>query len=308
MRPVVVLLLGAGCVAGDPVEYPVESPCGSTDATIRGTVRGVGALSAHLFDATGEEIAAVDADEDGAYEFVVAPGDYVVAGAAYDPKTGSGYVPPDTCWSDDAVLSLEACDDVVADLDAGSCDTADKPNLYLYPAKDTRTTVTLHHGPRQEVFASDPPYAGGWTGTAHPDGWFTPTGGEKAPFLFYEITLLPAQLRSLPLTDAVCIPGDGAVDAMADLLGEYGFTERERADFVDGWRDDLPLRPSYAVYPQRSVDQVVRVDIQPPLPLERLWLVVTDGAGCVPSSAKPAPMLRNGPHAVEWGVVLKGLR
>lgn len=306
MRVLVVALLAIGCQGEDPIETP---ECTTAETVIRGTISGVGLRTAYLYTADGSPLDEVVADDDGAYQFIVdGGGDYVVAAAAYDSLTSSSGGGFRSCYSEDVPVTVEACEEVVVDLDTVECSSADKPNLYLYPANDTQTTVTLHHDPRQVVFASDPPYASGWAGTAHPDGTFTPTGGDVAPFLFYEITLLPAQLRTLPLTNAVCVPGDGAVQAMADLLGEYGFTERERADFVDGWRDDLPVRASYAVYPQRSVEQVVRVDIQPPLPLERLWLVVTDGAGCVPSGAKIAPMARNGAHAVEWGVILSGLR
>ncbi len=295
MRFLVVALFTVGC-AGD---------CESEQGTISGKIVGSGDVTAYLHDDDGELVAEVDADEDGAYEFVVEHGKYIVSGSQYE--AGSGYVPP-PCYSEDVPVNLGRCDDIVVDLNASECIQADKPNLYLYPTADTETKVTLHHDSRQVVFESAPPYAGGWTGTAHPDGTFTPTGGDTAPFLFYEITVLPAQMCTLPLTGAVCVPGDGAVQAMADLLGEYGFNERERADFVDGWVDDLPVRASYAVYPQRSVESVVRVEIQPPLPLERLWLVVTDGAGCVPSGADVAPIPRNGAHAVEWGVVLRGLR
>jgi hypothetical protein len=197
---------------------------------------------------------------------------------------------------------------LTVDLGAIECSSADKPNLYLYPTANTLTTVVLKHDARQEVFASEPAYLDGWSGMAHPDGTFSVTPGERSPFLFYEISLLPAQVAAFQHTNAVCIDGPGAVNAMAALLGDCGFNAREQADFVDGWVDDMPVRDSYAVYPQRNVEGAVHVGIEPELPLERLWLVVQDGAGCTPSNAPIVPIARPAGHAVEWGVVLRGLR
>jgi hypothetical protein len=288
--PVLVVLLGCS--------EPEGEECGSTQGFLFGHVTGPGTLTVYLHDAeTGDLITSVQTDADGNYEFhTEEDGTYILSAA------GGG------CFSDDERVEVAACDEIETDLVVDDCTSVDKPNLYLYPATDTPMTVTLRHDVRQEVFASDPPYLGGWEGTAHPDGWFTPTGGERAPFLFYEMTVLPAQVAGMQREEAHCVGGDGAVLAMADLLGEYGFTAREQADFVDGWETDLPVRPSYAVYPQRRVADVVRVNLDPPLRLERLWLVVTDGAGCVPTARAPARFDRSGPHAVEWGVMLLGLR
>jgi hypothetical protein len=283
--------------------------CGSDLATISGIATGNGDISVRLYDAaTFELIASTTPDDGGQYTLTVEGGhDYILnATATVGQDTGGGGT---TCYSDDIAVSPAPCEAVTQDVDISiTCDTADKPNLYLYPLRDTPTVVHLTHDPRQEVFASEPPYAGAWEGTAHPDGTFTPLGGDRAPFLFYEITLLPGQAAGLQRRERFCIPGERAVKAMADLLGAYGFTARERADFSDAWRDDLPHAERYAVYPQRHVDAAVRVDIQPPLPLQRLWFVVEDGEGCVPNARAPQPLPRDGAHAIEWGVVLHGLR
>lgn len=307
-------LLLAAC-ASDPPD-----PCGSDD----GIVRGTASASALPVDETPEitvhawhpQLGAVSTSPNaaGQWELTLRGGTTwtVYAEVEVPPEVDTdddsdAYWGPTNCYSIDHEVAVARCGTQRLNLTLDECVTADKPNLYLYPARDTPSRVRLRHDRRQTVFASDPPYEGMWTGTAHPDGTFTPTGGARAPFLFYEITVLPGQLHGLQRTSAVCIDGDGAVEAMADLLGAYGFTDRERRDFIDGWRADLPVRPSYTVYPQRAVDHVVGVDLQPPLPLHRLWLLVEDGAGCVPSNTPPVPISRVGPHAVEWGVVLRGL-
>jgi hypothetical protein len=288
-----------------------EGNCGVEEGTVSGTVSGVtGLTQVALYAADGEVVALAVPDETGHFSVTAAPGDYVLAASSQQDISDTGGLGFQTCYSVDVSVTITKCEETTADLSLTDCETADKPNLYLYPSKDTPTTVRLVHDPRQVVFASEPTYEGAWTGVAHPDGTFTTAQGEIAPFLFYEITLLPAQGRTLQHSQSVCVGGANAVGQMADLLAAYGFTDREQADFVVGWETDLPWRASYRVYPQRSVDAVVRVDIQPALPLERVWLLVEDGAGCVPASALPVPtpLARSGAHAVEWGVVLRGLR
>lgn len=216
------------------------------------------------------------------------------------------------CTSETVDVPLEACEEVVLDLPLVDCDTADAPNLYLYPAVDTPTRVVLAGRPSQRVLVSDPPYRGSWKGIAHPDGTFT-VGGQRAPFLFYEATLNAGDARAMQRDQGYCLPAGGstadAAEAMAELMAAWGFDARERADFVEAWQATLPhSAEGYAVYPQEQVDFVVQVDISPALPLHRLWLLVEDGAGCV-EGREPVvqPFDRTVPHAVEWGVVLHDL-
>lgn len=288
--------------------------CGSTQGLLHGTVSNDhgGAVTVAAYDATSHAlITRTEAGEDGGWELHVEGGQTVIVNAVADAGGDeTGGVGGTTCYSEDVEVKVRACQEEQVDLIIGAdCISADKPNLYLYPEKDTPTSVVLHHDPRQVVFASAPPYGPrGWTGTAHPDGTFTPADGDTAPFLFYEITLLPAQVRRLQTQASWCLQGDGAVDALAAALTRWGFTDREAADFAAGWVDDLPYRPTYRVSPQRRVDPYVRVEITPSLPLERLWLLIENGRGCTPAAAPAmSPLRREGPHAAEWGVVLRGL-
>lgn len=301
-----------GLAVGGLAACKTDPPqCGTTQGSVSGSVSGMmETTTVRLYTKGGDAVDEVTPDASGHYELNAEPGDYILSASGSTPGD-SGSIGYESCYSEDVDVTITACEETAVDLSLINCETADKPNLYLYPVKDTPTTVRLQHDPRQVVFASEPDYDGAWRGVAHPDGTFTTAQGELAPFLFYEITLLPAQGRTLQHSQSVCVGGGEAVGQMADLLGAYGFTDREQADFVVGWQNDLPWRASYRVYPQRAVEAVVRVDIQPALPLERLWLLVEDGAGCTPLSALPPvaqPLMRTGAHAVEWGVVLRGLR
>lgn len=214
----------------------------------------------------------------------------------------------DECASIEHELLVEECTEYALDLDVIDCITADKPNLYLYPLDDTPTSVRLFTSPSQRVIASDPLYPRqGWQGIAHPDGSFS-VGARRAPFLFYEVSLAPWQEQRMQRQQGFCLPEEGAVEAMAELLGEYGFNAVEREDFIEGWEHDLPPgHEGYTVYPQLRVEPYTAVEIQPAMPLSRLWLLVEDGAGCTASPPVIRPFSREGAHAVEWGLIFDGV-
>ncbi|MFT7522109.1 MAG: hypothetical protein ACI9MC_004261 [Kiritimatiellia bacterium] len=285
MRNVLVLVtLLAGC-PGDPVE------CGSTQGFLSGDVT-VGAQVFARPTAGGDTVTGeVTSDT---YELNL-EGD----------TEWTVWAQLDDCFSRDITVSVDACEEYTEDLvvDINECETADKPNLYLYPTSDTPTSVVIEADPRQRIFESMPAYNDGWHGVAHPDGTFT-SDGERAPFLFYEITLLPKHRDLMQRDQGYCVAGEGAVQTMADILGQYGFNGRERRDFVDGWRDDLPIAASYTVYPQLHVDPMATLHIEPALPVHRLWLRVEDGAQCQATPPIVVPFDRSDAHGVEWGVVL----
>ncbi|MCB9765377.1 MAG: hypothetical protein H6739_36725 [Alphaproteobacteria bacterium] len=281
--------------------------CGSTQGFVFGTVfdpdgvTPVQGATVWADDGASTPIQTLT-DSDGKYELNLSGGVEWIIDASYQPDEFTD------CIAEDLVLTVEACEEYPHDFSFEECLTADKPNLYLYPAQDTPTAVRLELAPRQSVVASAPPYRGAWRGVAHPDGTFS-VGSERAPFLFYEVSLTPAQGKRLQREEGWCLPAEGAVDAMAEILGTYGFDARERDDFVDAWVHDLPSADGYAVYPQAEVAPYAGLHIQPALPVHRLWLLVADGAGCGPM---PEPVVvpfdREGAHGVEWGVVVEGLK
>ncbi len=296
----IATLLLLGCGDKEPRDSDSEAQCGSTQGFVYGQVIG---FDGEPTDATvgvytdGEDPWTAAATAEGGYEL------NLEGGAAY---TLTAY-DDQGCYTADLAVSVEACEELEQDLEFVDCDTVDKPNLYLYPERDTATTVTLELDPQAGIVASAPPYEDGWRGTAHTDGTWTPVtpGAHRAAFLFYEIGLLPWQRGELQDEVGFCVDD---LDGMLRLLRAYGFSEREIEDYKVAWEDDLPLSERYAVFPQREVDGIAAVDIRPALRLERLWLLVQPGETCPEQIAEVQPLDRSGPHAVEWGVALRGFQ
>lgn len=285
-----------------------EATCDDTWSIVQGQITGpytddpTPNATVYIYGAAYDTDYRTETDADGRYELEVPPADDLYV-EAYTR---------DGCWSYSEGIDAEACATQTVDIAIEDCDIADKPNLYLYPLRDTPMRVKLELDPRQKVVASIPAYRPqGWRGVAHTDGTWTERGSKvRDPFLFYEVSLAGWQARSLQREAGWCLPfgGEAAVFAMADILGEYGFDARERDDFVDAWIHDLPPADSYAVYPQLEVAPFAGLQLQPALPVDRLWLVVDHGASCVPLQ-EPEPVVfdRTGAHGVEWGVVLGDL-
>jgi hypothetical protein len=273
-------------------------PCEADEALVTGTVYqdgvAVGGGDVAAYESATEARVAGTAEADGTYALCVPAGEWFV------------YAMLDGC-DDGELLTLAAGESYSLDMNVPqSCDTADKPNLYLYPAVPTRTSVRVEKSARQRIFASEPAYERGWSGIAMPDGRFV-TKGAAAPFLFYEITLEPRQVAPFQRDEGWCFEAD-AVAGMAGVLDMYGFNAGEIDDFVEGWRLDLPPAGAYAVYPQTDVDHAAGLTITPALPVDRLWLLVEDVGACVEALPTPSvvPFDRTGAHGVEWGVVLHG--
>jgi hypothetical protein len=277
--------------------------CGSTQGFVYGTVSGPyssdpnGAAIVRAYDPGADTTVEAEHDGSGNYELNLEGGSEYILYAEYD-----------YCYSGDYSVTVDECEEYQVDIVIEDCDVADKPNLYLYPDGDTEMAVRVSHGRKQQIVASDPPHGElGWAGIAHPDGTFT-QDGERAPFLFYEVSLAPWQGRHLQRDAGWCVKAEGAVEAMADILALYDFNAREVDDFVDAWTHDLPPAAAYTVYPQRDVDYMAQLKLDPDLPIDRLWLLVEEGSGCAPLFEPVVePMDRRGAHGVEWGVILHGL-
>lgn len=277
--------------------------CGSTQGFVYGVVSGPdgsgpnGDANVWAWDEDGDTVEA-EVSSDGSYEVNVEGGEtYVLFAEAWG------------CYSSDYEVYVEECQEYEVDIEITDCDIADKPNLYLYPDGDTEMAVRVDHGRKQQIVASDPPHGDdGWFGIAHPDGTFT-QDGDRAPFLFYEVSLAPWQGRTHQREAGWCIEGgEHAVADMAEILEKYDFNAGEVDDFVEAWRHDLPPAKAYSVYPQREVEHMAQLVMDPELPVDRLWLLVEEGSGCAPLfEPDVVPMDRRGAHGVEWGVILHGL-
>ena len=285
-----------------------EVTCDGTWSVIQGQVTGpysdepAEGAQVYVWGDAYSEAMVTETDSDGMYELELVPADDLYL----EVYTLEG------CWFLSETFDAPECEIQTFDVYVEDCIVAEKPNLYLYPESDTDTRVELGLDRRQKVVASVPEYPdAGWHGVAHTDGTWTEHGHKRPDsFLFYEVSLTAWQARSLQRHTGWCIPfgGEAAVFAMADILADYGFDARERDDFVDGWIHDLPPADTYSVYPQLQVEPYAQLFIEPAMPVERLWLLVEDGASCVPLHEPDLkPFDRTGAHGVEWGVVLGDL-
>ena len=288
-----------GSVKVDDTEDTGERLCGINQGTVSGVVlndSGTPVAEALVTYEGVDGLSTVTANEGGEYSMELAGGEYVFASS--DPWQ--------ECWSADVDVTVEPCGQHVVDLPIPDCAVADKPNLYVYPAEPTPMRVHLGLTRKQAVVASAPDYGRGWRGVALPDGRWRQAGVDW-PFLFYEVSLAPWMSDTFPEDEGWCVRGDRAVGDMAAILEGYHFNAGEVDDFVEAWRHDLPWAESYAVRPMTEVDHMAEVHMTPNLPLDRLWLLVEDGAGCSLHEPPVVPFDRSGAHAVEWGVVLLGL-
>jgi hypothetical protein len=178
----------------------------------------------------------------------------------------------------------------------------DKPNIYLYPEKKTKMTVSLDLPEGGKVTESIPAYPKKWKNIrVKPDG----TINRKYDFLFYEADL----------------PGDwqfdkGWVVAQKDLkfffqnnLRDYGFNKKEIKDFTDWWVARLKDHPYYEIYPQHTakIESIVPLRINKEFDsLLRLFYFVdgTDDKRVLPEPKIPE-FERKGFVVTEWGVSLR---
>lgn len=178
----------------------------------------------------------------------------------------------------------------------------EKPNIYLYPEKKTKMTVSLDLPEGGKVTESIPTYPKKWKNIrVKPNG----TINRKYDFLFYEADL----------------PGDwqfekGWVIAQKDLsyffktnLRDYGFNKKEIKDFTDWWIPRLKDHPFYEIYPQHTakIESIVPLKINKEIDsLLRLFYFV-DGVNAKRDLPEPTvpEFERDGFVVTEWGVSIR---
>ena len=178
----------------------------------------------------------------------------------------------------------------------------DKPNIYLYPTRKTRMTVSLDLPRGGKVTESIPAYPKKWKNIrVKPDG----TINNKYDFLFYEAD----------------VPGDWQFEkgwsvAQKDLtfffqtnLRNYGFNKKEIKDFTDWWIPRLKDYPYYEIYPQHTakIESIIPLKINKEFDsLLRLFYFVD---GVESKRELPEPVVpkfeRDGFVVTEWGVSLR---
>ena len=177
-----------------------------------------------------------------------------------------------------------------------------KPNIYLYPPKKTKMSVSLKFPHGGKVIESDPFYPLQWK-----DIKVKPNGkiDKKFDFLFYECEI-PDFWQYF---EGWVVKQENLSDFFAQNLKDYGFNENEIEDFLEFWIPELKDAPNYEIYPQYTemVNQVIKLKISPyPDAKMRLHYVIK---GSDKYFYLPVPEIpdfdRHGFTVVEWGVVLK---
>ncbi|RKY52977.1 MAG: hypothetical protein DRP93_07285 [Candidatus Neomarinimicrobiota bacterium] len=178
----------------------------------------------------------------------------------------------------------------------------DKPNIYLYPTKKTRMTVSLDLPEGGKVTESIPDYPKKWKNIrVKPDG----TINNKYDFLFYEADL-PGNWQY----------NEGWIIAQKELkfffemnLRDYGFNKKEIADFIEYWIPRLKDKPYYIMYPQHTakINSIVPLKINKNVDsLLRLFYFIEGSDNNMSLKKTQIPdFKRNGFVVTEWGVSLE---
>ncbi len=178
--------------------------------------------------------------------------------------------------------------------------SVEKPNIYLYSDRDLTAQVRLM--PERAITVSDPLYQPGmgWQAVI----WNGSLNG-KGDFLFYE-GLVPDS--GWQKREGYVIRAAYRGQDMAFMLGQYGFNEKETAEFIDYWVSHLPGDVDYVFYPKETeaVEQVMPLIISPePDNVMRIWFYAEPLVSAPEPVTSPEQILREGFYVVEWGVMVK---
>lgn len=177
-----------------------------------------------------------------------------------------------------------------------------KPVIYLYPTKDTLTTVKVG----ANITKSEPLYSQkGWTVLAHPNGQLD-YQGQVYPNLFWEGTGLGIYPN---LTNyGFVVSQKELISTLKSQLKQQGLNTQETADFMDFWTEKLPTTPYVRLtwLDTADMNQLAPLSVSPkPDTTIRIFL---DFAGLsnpiklIPQKLSAPPRL--GFTLVEWGGLL----
>jgi hypothetical protein len=177
-----------------------------------------------------------------------------------------------------------------------------KPNLYLYPEKKTKMSVSMDFPHGGKVIHSDPLYPVDWKNIkVKPNGKID----KKYDYLYYECQI-PNYWQYL---EGWVVKQENLSDFFAQNLKDYGFNEKEIEDFLEFWIPELKDAPNYEIYPQYTemVNQVIKLHISPrPDTIMRLHYVIWESEKYYYLPIPDIPDFeREGYYATEWGVILK---
>lgn len=177
-----------------------------------------------------------------------------------------------------------------------------KPNIYLYPEEQTDIVVSFEHP--ELLTTVIPDYSGNWSVTAEPDGTLHSEDGQDYSYLFYESETQPFFFGN---KEGWLIKADERAERYTEILTEYGFNEKEIADFVEFWVDKLPEGVDYMMYPNDTeiIDRAMPVSFSTePDSIFRIWFTFEVYDDQEVPEPEVEEFIRDGFTVVEWGGVI----
>ncbi|MCR4625322.1 MAG: hypothetical protein K5795_05045 [Lachnospiraceae bacterium] len=177
-----------------------------------------------------------------------------------------------------------------------------KPNIYLYPEEQTDVIVSFDHP--ELLTTVIPDYSGNWSVTAEPDGTLHSEDGQDYSYLFYESETQPFFFGN---SEGWLIEADERAERYTEILKEYGFNDKEIADFVEFWVEKLPEGLDYMMYPNVTevIDKAMPVTFSTePDSIFRIWFTFEPYDGQIVPEPEIDEIARDGFTVVEWGGVI----
>jgi len=181
-----------------------------------------------------------------------------------------------------------------------NCTVVYKPNIYLYPLKETRLSVGLSFPLGGSVIASIPTYTTGWNVKVASSGKID----GKYDYLFYE-SIQPDEWQK---KTGWMVSRDTLERFFKANMEAYQFKRNEISDFTDYWIPKLTKAPYYAIYPQEKpvIEKLIQLHFsEQPDNVLRLFYVVRALYAPVQLQTHTikAPVSREGFNVAEWGVI-----
>ncbi|MFK7784264.1 MAG: hypothetical protein AB8B56_04060 [Crocinitomicaceae bacterium] len=178
-----------------------------------------------------------------------------------------------------------------------------KPVIYLYPEIETTVSVTVK--PAGELSFTYPKYEDQWNCTAFPSGELK-LEGKSYNYLFWEAEQ-QIDNEKLRASASVRITKNDFVPFLERSLDQFGFTSKEKADFITFWAPMMIRHEATEIrfILNEACDQFAELEISPiPENILRFYMIWNPtNADTIDSteSLDIPEQIRNGFTVLEWG-------
>lgn len=176
-----------------------------------------------------------------------------------------------------------------------------KPNIYIYPVRNTILNVTLKFPKGGHVIKSIPEYNTGWNINVSSFGVIN----NEYNYLFYEST----QPDGWQKEKGWVVPKAQLPYFFQENMKAFGFNDKEIADFTEYWIPRLTDKKYYAIYPQvnEGINKLIQVNFsQTPDNVLRVFYFIKgiNDNQIIEKYNINSTFKRTGFHVAEWGVVM----